>query len=39
MRVPILQWRKNHPNGKMRECATDLGISLGTVKRHWDNTE
>ena len=38
MRVPILQWRKNHPNGKMRECAADLGISLGTVKRHWDNT-
>ena len=38
MRAPILQWRKDHPNGKMRECATDLGISLGTVKRHWDNT-
>lgn len=29
-------WREEHPAGSKKGCARDLGISLPTVRRHWE---
>ena len=31
----VKQWRVEHPTGSKKGCARDLGVSLPTVRRHW----
>lgn len=31
----VIEWRKNHPNGKKADCIRDTGLSKPTVYKHW----
>ena len=31
----VKRWRAEHPTGSKKGCARELGISLPTVRRHW----
>lgn len=31
----VQRWRAKHPTGSKKGCARDLGVSLPTVRRHW----
>lgn len=32
----VLEWRKNHPNGKKVDCIRDTGLTKPTVYKWWD---
>lgn len=38
-RIIIQQWRKDNPDGTIKECIDATGISRATVYRHWENGE
>lgn len=32
----VLNWRFEHPDGTIKECIADMGLSQATVYRHWN---
>lgn len=37
-RIAVVQWRKQHPEGRKADCHRDTGISWSEVARYWDDT-
>ena len=35
-RTTVIEWRKQHPDGRKIECIRDTGLSKPTVSRWWD---
>lgn len=32
----VVEWRQEHPNGTIKECIAETGVSRATVYRHWE---